>query len=99
MNYWYGSNRFMGKKCVFMPFLLDSWARAGIVHIWANFRVKVMKLRDKKLRSRKNKVVRADNGHEQGGVLNPLEVRQYEKDRVKKGGRFGKKWFPENKTD
>jgi hypothetical protein len=55
-----------------------------------------MNLRDKKSRNRKNSVIKADEG-EQGGVLNPLEVKQYEKGRVKKGHRFGKKWFPENK--
>lgn len=66
------------------------------MRVWAG--VEIMKLDDKKLRNRKNKASKARE-HEQGPVLDPLEVKQYEKGRLKKGDRFGKKWFPENKGD
>lgn len=57
-----------------------------------------MNLRDKKPRNQKDSVSK-NNEAEAHGILNPLEVKEYEKGRVKKGHRFGKKWFPENKGE
>lgn len=56
-----------------------------------------MDIRDKKQNNRKDQASKiTKEGH---GVLDPSEVKQYEKGRKKKGSRFGKKWFPENKKD
>lgn len=56
-----------------------------------------MKKSYEKRHNRKNKAACYD---EEAPTISALrEVRQYEKGRVKKGARFGKKWFPENKSD
>jgi hypothetical protein len=39
---------------------------------------------------------RARVGH---SVLDPYEVHEYEKNRLQRGQRFGKKWFPETKGE
>lgn len=56
-----------------------------------------MDLRNKKKHNRKDKIIK--KGEELHSLLDPREVKQYEKGRAKKGARFGKKWFPENKSD
>lgn len=55
-----------------------------------------MKIRDKGSLNRKNQKL-LKRGATSQSLLDPLEVKEYEAGRVKKGARFGKKWFPENK--